>query len=64
MNVENNKTVAILASIITFVALTGLGAAFMPSGWFVLAIFFVFLPLSHEVARRVTGVKIMEAVFK
>jgi hypothetical protein len=64
MNLENNKPIAIITSIITFNILMLIGAMFMSPAWFVAAIFFVFLPVSHEVARRVTGVKIMEAVFK
>lgn len=64
MRIKENTSIAILISILSFLMMLTVGAIYLSYWWLLVSVFIVFLPLSHEIARRVTGVKIMETIFK
>ncbi|RAI96967.1 hypothetical protein [Aeromonas salmonicida] len=64
MRIKENTSIAILISTLSFLMMLTVGAIYLSSGWLLVSVFVVFLPLSHEIARFVTGVKIMTTIFK
>lgn len=63
MQIKGSKSVAVAISILSFITLLFLGAIYLSGGWLFLAIFFVFLPLSNALAKWITRVDVVKALF-
>lgn len=64
MRFTGNKFAAIAIDILLFLTMLFCGSLYLSGVWLFLAIFFVFLPLSHFLSLAITKVNVADVLFK
>ncbi len=64
MKLKNNKAAAVAISFLVCFLLMVVVGQYLSFGWWFLALFFVFIPVSYAVAKKITGIDVELTLFK